>query len=77
VQIPFAVRRVFEQLPELRQVPPGRGDVAVRLDHVDPQRFTALGTQRWVVARRQQDIVALPHRERAEDRLDHAVPDST
>ena len=70
-QVALAVRRVLEQLPEPRQVALRWRDVRVGLDAVDPQRL-ALATGQPAVRRRARDddVVAGPDVEGAEDRLD-------
>ena len=75
VQVPFAVRRMLQELPVPGQVPLRRRDVRVRLDHVAAQRLrpgvSGVSGRDPPVRRRpgQDHIVARPHRQRAEHRL--------
>jgi hypothetical protein len=70
VQIALAVRRVFEQLTELRQIAANRRDVRIRLDAVGAD---TVRTGQPPVRRRarQQDVVALACVECAEHGFDH------
>ena len=70
VQVAFAVGGVLQELPVAREVPLGRGDVRVGLDHVAAQRLVAGGQPAVRRGAGEEHVVALAGRERAEHRLD-------
>ena len=72
MQIPFAVRRMLQQLPEPGEIPAGGRDVAGSLDDEPPQRPVPLDHPAVRGGPGDEDVVALAHRERAEDRLQRA-----
>ena len=74
LDVALAVGRRLEELAVARQVPGGRRDVRVRLDHVAAQRLVAARDPAVGGRAGEEHVVAAGDRERAEDRLDHAPP---
>jgi len=76
-QVALAVRRVLEQLAELRQVAPRRRDVAVGFDGVEPQRLVTGRHPAVHGGAREDDVVTEPDVEGPNAVSTRAVPAST